>query len=93
MAVLAPVRAIASAEHEKLLDTIDQIRSQGISRYIDLPQIIVCGDQSVSGAFCLNHAVHTNLNSRAKAHVLRPSAVYTFRLVTDSALVSPPNTS
>jgi hypothetical protein len=41
-------QSIASTEHGELLDIIDQIRSQGISRYIDLPQIIVCGDQSVS---------------------------------------------
>jgi GTPase SAR1 family protein len=31
---------------EELLDIIDHLRSQGISRYIDLPQLIVCGDQS-----------------------------------------------
>ena len=44
----AQKRTIASPEHEELLNIIDKIRSQGISRYIDLPQIIVCGDQSVS---------------------------------------------
>lgn len=33
-------------EHEELLEIIDTLRSQGISRYIDLPQLIVCGDQS-----------------------------------------------
>ncbi|KAK4945475.1 hypothetical protein LTR10_015371 [Elasticomyces elasticus] len=27
-------------------DVIDQLRSEGISHYVDLPQIIVCGDQS-----------------------------------------------
>ncbi|KAK9445456.1 Dynamin central region [Metarhizium brunneum] len=29
-----------------VLDVIDSLRSQGISRYVNLPQIIVCGDQS-----------------------------------------------
>jgi hypothetical protein len=29
-----------------LLDDIDKLRSQGIGRYIELPQLIVCGDQS-----------------------------------------------
>jgi GTP-binding protein EngB required for normal cell division len=29
-----------------LLDSIDSLRSQGISHYVSLPQIIVCGDQS-----------------------------------------------
>jgi len=37
---------IQSRDHETLLNVIDDLRSQGISRFIDLPQIIVCGDQS-----------------------------------------------
>ena len=32
--------------HERLLNVIDELRSIGISRFIDLPQLIVCGDQS-----------------------------------------------
>ena len=35
-----------STEHRELLDIIDRLRSQGISQFVDLPQIIVCGDQS-----------------------------------------------
>ena len=30
----------------KLLDIIDSLRSQGLSSYISLPQLVVCGDQS-----------------------------------------------
>ncbi|CAG9975170.1 unnamed protein product [Clonostachys byssicola] len=37
---------LQSKEHRDLLDIIDQLRSQGINRYVDLPEIIVCGDQS-----------------------------------------------
>jgi hypothetical protein len=37
---------ITSREHEEILDTIDKIREQGISRYVDIPQIVVVGDQS-----------------------------------------------
>ena len=37
---------LQSKDHEELLNTIDGLRSLGISRYVDLPQIIVCGDQS-----------------------------------------------
>ncbi|KAJ9648378.1 hypothetical protein H2201_000502 [Coniosporium apollinis] len=37
---------LQSSEHANLLDDIDRLRSQGISKYIDLPQLIVCGDQS-----------------------------------------------
>jgi GTPase SAR1 family protein len=35
-----------SKDHEEILNVIDQLRSEGISRYLDLPQLIVCGDQS-----------------------------------------------
>lgn len=37
---------LQSKEHRDLLDIIDKLRSQGISQYVDLPQVIVCGDQS-----------------------------------------------
>ncbi|KAG6118850.1 hypothetical protein E4U13_008225 [Claviceps humidiphila] len=38
--------ALQSRGHRNLLDIIDGLRSKGISRYVDLPQIVVCGDQS-----------------------------------------------
>ncbi|KAM3553722.1 hypothetical protein ARSEF4850_006795 [Beauveria asiatica] len=37
---------ISVGDHRDLLDIIDSLRSQGVSYYVDLPQIIVCGDQS-----------------------------------------------
>nr|POE80975.1 interferon-induced gtp-binding protein mx3 [Quercus suber] len=37
---------LQSQDHRELLDIIDKLRSLGVTRYIDLPQIIVCGDQS-----------------------------------------------
>lgn len=37
---------LCSKEQLHLLNAIDSLRSQGISHYISLPQIIVCGDQS-----------------------------------------------
>lgn len=37
---------LRSQDQLNLLDSIDQLRSEGISRYVSLPQIIVCGDQS-----------------------------------------------
>ncbi|KAI1359295.1 P-loop containing nucleoside triphosphate hydrolase protein [Xylaria arbuscula] len=37
---------LQNEDHRNLLDVIDTLRSQGIGRYVDLPQIIVCGDQS-----------------------------------------------
>ncbi|KAE8144675.1 P-loop containing nucleoside triphosphate hydrolase protein [Aspergillus avenaceus] len=37
---------LCTKEQLELLDSIDALRLQGISHYISLPQIIVCGDQS-----------------------------------------------
>lgn len=37
---------LRSQDQLNLLDSIDQLRSEGLSRYVSLPQIIVCGDQS-----------------------------------------------
>ena len=37
---------LQSKDHGELLNIIDDLRSQGISRYVDLPQLVVCGDQS-----------------------------------------------
>ena len=42
---LPPV-LMQSRDHGQLLDVIDSLRSQGVSRYVPLPQLIVCGDQS-----------------------------------------------
>lgn len=41
-----PLESLQSSEERGLLDVIDNLRSRGISHYIQLPQIIVCGDQS-----------------------------------------------
>lgn len=37
---------LCSADQLELLNAIDNLRLQGISNYVSLPQIIVCGDQS-----------------------------------------------
>ncbi|KAH6892580.1 P-loop containing nucleoside triphosphate hydrolase protein [Thelonectria olida] len=37
---------LQSQRSRDVLDIIDALRSQGISHFVDLPQIIVCGDQS-----------------------------------------------
>lgn len=44
--VSANLDGLCSKEQLELLNTVDSLRSQGISHYISLPQIIVCGDQS-----------------------------------------------
>ncbi|KAI9039398.1 P-loop containing nucleoside triphosphate hydrolase protein [Aspergillus affinis] len=40
------LQRLCTEEQLDLLNSIDSLRSQGISHYISLPQIIVCGDQS-----------------------------------------------
>lgn len=42
---MAPIN-IQSQDYRDLLDIIDSLRSQGLDRYVALPEIIVCGDQS-----------------------------------------------
>ena len=37
---------LCSKDQLDLLDSVDSLRSKGISHYVSLPQIIVCGDQS-----------------------------------------------
>ncbi|KAG6361682.1 hypothetical protein INS49_009909 [Diaporthe citri] len=37
---------IQSENHRDVLDIVDKLRSRGVSHYVDLPQIIVCGSQS-----------------------------------------------
>jgi len=38
--------SLQSIETKNLLDVIDKLRSHGINRYINLPEIVVCGEQS-----------------------------------------------
>ena len=40
------LNSLCSEDQLDLLNSIDSLRSQGISHYVSLPQIIVCGDQS-----------------------------------------------
>lgn len=42
----AQLESLQSKDQAALLDTVDEIRRRGVSRYISLPQLVVCGDQS-----------------------------------------------
>ncbi|EAQ87695.1 hypothetical protein CHGG_04314 [Chaetomium globosum CBS 148.51] len=61
--VQSPLRGketlLQSKDHRDLLDVIDRLRLQGLSRYVDLPQIIVCGEQS-SGKSSALEAISEN---------------------------------
>jgi GTPase SAR1 family protein len=43
---LPSLKAFHTTEQTELLDVIDSLHSQGLSKIIPLPQLIVCGDQS-----------------------------------------------
>lgn len=40
------LKQLGSSEPQSLLDKIDSLRLQGISKFVFLPQIVICGDQS-----------------------------------------------
>ena len=41
-----PLVKLQTKDHENILNVIDQLRLEGISTFVNLPQLIVCGDQS-----------------------------------------------
>jgi hypothetical protein len=40
------IQCLHSKRHLELLDVVDSLRAQGLNDHVDLPQLIVCGDQS-----------------------------------------------
>lgn len=45
-AVASAAAALASGDNRKILDLVASLNSYGFNKYLDLPQIIVCGNQS-----------------------------------------------
>jgi GTPase SAR1 family protein len=64
------LNGFVSKDQLDLLDSVDRLRSQGISHYVSLPQIIVCGDQSSGKSSVLeaisgvSFPVKSNLSTR-----------------------------
>ena len=64
------LNGLCSEDQLDLLDSVDCLRSQGISHYVSLPQIIVCGDQSSGKSSVLeaisgvSFPVKSNLSTR-----------------------------
>jgi hypothetical protein len=42
----ASLQALQSADQRKLMDMVDKLRRTGLSGVVELPQLVVCGDQS-----------------------------------------------
>jgi hypothetical protein len=42
----ASLQALQSADQRKLMDIVDKLRRTGLSGVVELPQLVVCGDQS-----------------------------------------------
>ena len=40
------LKNLRSIKHLELLNVVDDLRAQGLNEHVDLPQLIVCGDQS-----------------------------------------------
>jgi hypothetical protein len=40
------LQALQSADQRKVMDIVDKLRRTGLSGVVELPQLIVCGDQS-----------------------------------------------
>ncbi|KAK0889975.1 hypothetical protein LTR91_023649 [Friedmanniomyces endolithicus] len=64
---------LQSQDHRDLLDIVEKLRSFGLTRYIDLPQIIVCGDQS-TGKSSVLEAI-SGLSSPTKDHLCTRFAI------------------
>ena len=64
------LNGLCAPDQLDLLDSVDRLRSQGISHYVSLPQIIVCGDQSSGKSSVLeaisgvSFPVKSNLSTR-----------------------------
>ncbi|KAK8001160.1 P-loop containing nucleoside triphosphate hydrolase protein [Apiospora marii] len=75
---------LQSQDHRDLLDVIDTLRSKGLSRFVDLPQIIVCGDQS-SGKSSVLEAI-SGMSFPTKVSCQCPSNTLCIRFATELIL-------
>lgn len=79
---------LCSKDQLDLLDSIDQLRSEGINNYVSLPQIIVCGDQSAGKSSVLEAISGVSFPVQSNTCTRFPTELILRRTTQDSSKVS-----
>ncbi|KAJ0117159.1 Interferon-induced GTP-binding protein Mx [Diaporthe amygdali] len=79
---------LCSKDQLDLLDSIDQLRSEGINNYVSLPQIIVCGDQSAGKSSVLEAISGVSFPVQSNTCTRFPTELILRRTPQDSSKVS-----
>lgn len=82
------LNSLCSQDQLDLLDAVDRLRSHGISKYVSLPQIIVCGDQSSGKSSVLEAISHVSFPVKSNACTRFPTELVLRRAPNESSSVS-----
>lgn len=82
------LNSLCSKDQLDLLDAVDRLRSHGISNYVSLPQIIVCGDQSSGKSSVLEAISHVSFPVKSNVCTRFPTELVLRRAPNTSSSVS-----